>query len=144
MGRVVIVPRAELLAGYKDKRAEPAYKKAFLDFAKAPKGGKDDQDIKWAAIAAGDFHNMALRTDGTVWSWGYNGAGQLGDGTGLDRPDASAERNAVPHATVTATRVPGRRSGMASNANASGNRDANRAALADPSSRGTRNPVKAA
>ena len=42
----------KLLSGYKDKRAEPAFKKAFTDFAKAPKGGKDDQDIKWAAIAA--------------------------------------------------------------------------------------------
>ncbi|MFO7181587.1 MAG: hypothetical protein DIU78_022990 [Pseudomonadota bacterium] len=44
----------KLLAGYKDKRAEPAFKKAFEDFAKAPKSGKDDQDIKWAAIATAD------------------------------------------------------------------------------------------
>jgi hypothetical protein len=50
----------KLLAGYKDKRAEPAFKKAFLDFAKAPKGGKDDQDIKWAAIAAGDLKSESL------------------------------------------------------------------------------------
>ena len=50
----------KLLSGYKDKRAEPAFKKAFTDFAKAPKGGKDDQDIKWAAIAAGDLKSEAL------------------------------------------------------------------------------------
>src|SRR5688572_9263823 len=50
----------KLLSGYKDKRAEPAFKKAFTDFAKAPKGGKDDQDIKWAAIAAGDIKSETL------------------------------------------------------------------------------------
>ena len=33
-----------------------------------------------AAIAAGVHHSLALRTDGTVWAWGYNGNGQLGDG----------------------------------------------------------------
>jgi len=29
-------------------------------------------------VAAGDFHTVALRTDGTVWTWGWNGRGQLG------------------------------------------------------------------
>jgi alpha-tubulin suppressor-like RCC1 family protein len=33
------------------------------------------------AIAAGDFHSLALKSDGTVWAWGYNYYGQLGDGT---------------------------------------------------------------
>ncbi|MFA7158846.1 MAG: hypothetical protein WC299_06035 [Kiritimatiellia bacterium] len=33
------------------------------------------------AIAAGTRHNLALRKDGTVWAWGSNSAGQLGDGT---------------------------------------------------------------
>src|SRR5205823_3209453 len=32
-------------------------------------------------IAAGDNHNLALRADGTVWAWGNNSFGQLGDGT---------------------------------------------------------------
>ncbi len=26
-------------------------------------------------------HSLALKSDGTVWAWGYNGYGQLGDGT---------------------------------------------------------------
>jgi len=34
-------------------------------------------------IAAGSFHSLALRDDGTVWAWGYNFFGQLGDGSGL-------------------------------------------------------------
>jgi alpha-tubulin suppressor-like RCC1 family protein len=29
-------------------------------------------------IKAGGSHNVALKADGTVWTWGYNGLGQLG------------------------------------------------------------------
>lgn len=32
------------------------------------------------AISAGAYHALALDRDGTVWSWGYNAEGQLGDG----------------------------------------------------------------
>jgi alpha-tubulin suppressor-like RCC1 family protein len=28
-----------------------------------------------------DGHSLALKTDGTVWAWGYNANGQLGNGT---------------------------------------------------------------
>ena len=31
-------------------------------------------------IAAGSYHNLALAKDGTVWAWGYNRYGQLGNG----------------------------------------------------------------
>ncbi len=37
------------------------------------------------AIAAGEWHSLALRSDGTVWAWGDNSHGQLGDGTIEDR-----------------------------------------------------------
>lgn len=32
-------------------------------------------------IVAGMYHNIALKSDGTVWTWGYNGHGELGDGS---------------------------------------------------------------
>jgi len=37
-------------------------------------------------IAAGYHHVLALKTDGTVWAWGFNGFRELGDGTTTDRP----------------------------------------------------------
>jgi uncharacterized repeat protein (TIGR03803 family) len=37
-------------------------------------------------VAAGDSHSLALRNDGTVWAWGGNRWGQLGDGTTINRP----------------------------------------------------------
>ncbi len=33
------------------------------------------------AVAGGGYHSLALRDDGSVWDWGPNWAGQLGDGT---------------------------------------------------------------
>lgn len=37
------------------------------------------------AVAVGGWHNLALRDDGTVWSWGHNAQGQLGLGTNADQ-----------------------------------------------------------
>ncbi|MCP4546611.1 MAG: hypothetical protein GY835_09125, partial [bacterium] len=37
------------------------------------------------AMAAGQAHSLALKSDGTVWAWGNNAFGQLGDGTTTDR-----------------------------------------------------------
>ena len=37
------------------------------------------------AIAAGGSHTVALKKDGSVWTWGNNGNGRLGDGTTTDR-----------------------------------------------------------
>jgi alpha-tubulin suppressor-like RCC1 family protein len=37
------------------------------------------------AIAAGHEHSLAVKSDGTVWAWGLNIAGQIGDGGGVQR-----------------------------------------------------------
>lgn len=39
-----------------------------------------------AGIAAGMWHALALKKDGTVWAWGRNYYGALGDGTETGRP----------------------------------------------------------
>ncbi|MBI3503143.1 MAG: T9SS type A sorting domain-containing protein [Bacteroidetes bacterium] len=36
------------------------------------------------AIASGNIHSLFLKNDGTVWACGYNGYGQLGNGTTLN------------------------------------------------------------
>jgi alpha-tubulin suppressor-like RCC1 family protein len=38
-----------------------------------------------AEVAAGGSHSLVRKTDGTVWAFGYNNRGQLGDGTTCDR-----------------------------------------------------------
>jgi len=39
----------------------------------------------WKFISAGLDHTLAIKNDGTLWAWGYNFHGHLGDGTYDDR-----------------------------------------------------------
>src|SRR5713101_5468844 len=36
----------------------------------------------WTALAAGGMHSLGLRIDGSLWVWGGDINGQLGDGCG--------------------------------------------------------------
>lgn len=48
------------------------------------------QNIKIKAIAAGDYHTLAVTEDGEVWAWGSNTYGQLGVGTGITGTEDSS------------------------------------------------------
>ena len=39
----------------------------------------------WKTIASGQAHSGGIKTDGTLWMWGRNHNGQLGDGTTTNR-----------------------------------------------------------
>jgi alpha-tubulin suppressor-like RCC1 family protein len=39
----------------------------------------------WKSIAAGNSHTAAIKTDGTLWVWGYNFYGQLGINNTINR-----------------------------------------------------------
>ena len=56
-----------------------------------------------AAVSAGFDHTMAIKTDGTLWAWGYNGCGQLGNGTWKDRhsPVKVMDNVALPGAAAS-------------------------------------------
>lgn len=39
----------------------------------------------WASVAAGDGYTLAIKSGGSLWAWGHNNVGQLGDGTTSDK-----------------------------------------------------------
>ena len=39
----------------------------------------------WTSISIGLSHTAAIRSDGLLFTWGFNNAGQLGDGTITNR-----------------------------------------------------------
>ena len=39
----------------------------------------------WKQVSAGYYSTAAIKTDGTLWAWGYNAGGQLGDNTTTNR-----------------------------------------------------------
>ena len=44
-----------------------------------------DRGDAWISIAGGSANGFALRSDGTLWGWGFNGGGNVGDGTNEER-----------------------------------------------------------
>ena len=43
------------------------------------------EDFTYLQVSAGGSHSLAVGSDGNVYAWGYNGYGQLGDGTSTTR-----------------------------------------------------------
>ena len=60
-------------------------------------------ETNWVNIAASGSHNLAVKSDGSLWAWGGNYSYQLGDGTMLSRNTpmrCSAPRKAAPSTRV--------------------------------------------
>ncbi|ACB77521.1 MBG domain-containing protein [Opitutus terrae] len=55
------------------------------------------------AVAAGGYHNLALASDGTVCTWGYNYNGQLGNNS-----SGAGEKSTVPIAVNSYGALPGK------------------------------------
>jgi alpha-tubulin suppressor-like RCC1 family protein len=54
----------------------------------------------FSSVSVGGHHTCAIKTDGSLWCWGHNGYGQVGDGTNTNRNSP--------------TQVPGMSSGVSS------------------------------
>jgi alpha-tubulin suppressor-like RCC1 family protein len=53
--------------------------------AKTYKPGKIGSDLDWVSIDGGQYHSLAIKADSSLWSWGKNKSGQLGDGTVVEK-----------------------------------------------------------
>jgi alpha-tubulin suppressor-like RCC1 family protein len=42
-------------------------------------------ETNWTQVCANRYRNLALKNDGSLWAWGLNNSGQLGDGTTQNR-----------------------------------------------------------
>ena len=42
-------------------------------------------DTTWEAASVAYGHTISLKSSGTLWAWGWNASGQLGDGTTTDK-----------------------------------------------------------
>ena len=45
----------------------------------------------WSQVACGLFHSSAIKTDGTLWTWGSNANGELGDNTSTRNTDQATD-----------------------------------------------------
>jgi alpha-tubulin suppressor-like RCC1 family protein len=71
------------------------------------------------AVDGGGAYSLALKSDGSVLSWGYNHAGQLGDGSTANRTAPGPVLNLGPDSGVTAISAGGNHSVVVSTATGS-------------------------
>ena len=56
----------------------------------------------WTAVSAGDSHAMAIRSDGSLFTWGLGASGQLGIGTDLDNRSSPTQIGSSSWTSVSA------------------------------------------
>lgn len=66
-------------SGFLGNTADTTHQSSPLQVLGGESGSPYLSDI--VAISVGESHSLALRSDGTVWSWGFGEYGQLGIGT---------------------------------------------------------------
>lgn len=64
-------------------KIEPGNKTAVEAITRVEK--ESTKKISWSLLTIGGDHGVGVKTDGTLWSWGSNQFGQLGDGTNTNR-----------------------------------------------------------
>ena len=57
---------------------------ATLSLALTSCGGREEASPTSSLLVAGGNHTVAIKKDGTLWAWGLNQDGQLGNGTNKD------------------------------------------------------------
>ena len=55
----------------------------------------------WQSVTSGLTHSMGIKTDGSLWAWGKNDYGQLGDGTLINKYIPTQIGNATNWKTVS-------------------------------------------
>ena len=73
----------------------------FTNLALPPCAGAAARAEAVNKIAAGGAHTVTIKSDGTLWAWGFNGMGQFGDGNTRDG-GVSTQANADTHWTSIA------------------------------------------
>jgi len=68
--------------------SQPAVKGSIINISTTeavPSAGEKKIQMVVQQVNGGYIHSLALMSDGTVWAWGENNYGQLGDGTNTNR-----------------------------------------------------------
>ena len=47
--------------------------------------GQIGTDSNWASVSSGDYNTIAIKTNGSLWGWGWNISSAIGDGTDIQR-----------------------------------------------------------
>ena len=73
--------------------------------ARSSPGQTAGLNANWKQVTCGAFHTAAVKTDGTLWTWGGNSFGNLGDGTTTGRSSPGTTAGGGTNWKQTATGI---------------------------------------